>query len=328
MTARPGSGLAALLAANLLLGACSTLDAGSLAAGERAGLPAVVELAEVPFFAQEVHECGPAALAELLDDRGLTLTPEDLSREVYLPGREGSLAPELVAGVRRHGLLPELLPPRLPALLQTVAAGRPALVLLNLGLDWWPLWHYAVVVGYDLGHDEILLRSGAERRQTLSLYTFGKTWQRGGGFALTALQAGEAPLFSTAERWVQTLADAHAPRAAWEQAAQRWPDSAPVAFGLANARLQGEPADLPGAAQALRDTLRLAPDFLPAYNNLALVLARQGDWSEARRVIGTALERLGAPAADGRGAALRAALEDTRRQILSGRLDPAESRTP
>ncbi|MDE3010031.1 MAG: PA2778 family cysteine peptidase [Pseudomonadota bacterium] len=312
----------AAAAASLWLGACVTIHEGSTPASRSGVGPAAVELAAVPFFPQEIHACGPAALAELLVREGVDITPEVLSDEVYLPGREGTLAPELVASVRRHGLLPELLPARSEAVLHAVAQGRPVLVLQNLGLDMLPHWHYAVVVGYDLGRQEVLLRSGLERRQRMSLFTFEQTWLRGGGFALTAVRPDQLPLYATAAQWLQTLTDAHAPAAAWERAAKHWPGSAAASFGLANARLARPQPDLHAAEQALSDAIRDDPDFLPAYNNLALVLARQNNWVEARKAIEGGIARIGVPPASPAAAALLPAFEDTRRQVLAGRLDP------
>src|SRR5574342_247053 len=63
-----------------------------------------VELARVPFFAQEAYQCGPAALAMALGAAGKRVTPEELVAEVYLPGREGSLQVEMLAATRRQGL--------------------------------------------------------------------------------------------------------------------------------------------------------------------------------------------------------------------------------
>lgn len=311
------------LALGLALAGCVTVRQGSTP-GSRAEIgPVAIELAAVPFFAQEIHECGPAALAEILLRSGVDTTPELLSDEVYLPGREGSLAPELVASVRRHQRLPEILPGRSEAVLHAVASGRPVLVLQNLGLELLPRWHYAVVVGYDLGRQEVLLRSGSEPRAVMSLFTFEQTWLRGGGFALTALRPTESPLYAGPAAWLQTLAEAQAPVAAWELAARRWPASGAAAFGLANARLALTEPDLRGAEQSLRDAIRIEPDFLPAYNNLALVLARQGNWAEARKWIDSGLDRIGKPPQTPAGAVLQPSFEDTRRQILAGRLSPA-----
>jgi hypothetical protein len=302
-----------------LLAACSHLAQDGTDT-RLAGVSRVsVELAAVPFFPQQEHECGPAALATVLVRAGVAISPEALADEVYLPGRKGTLSAEVVASVRRHGRLPEILPPHRDVLLNAVASGHPVLVLQNLGLDWLPLWHYAVVVGYDLGAREIWLRSGAERRQSLSLFTFDKTWSRAGGFALIVLRPEEMPIAATAPRWLAVLAEAGAPAVAWETAARRWPDEAQVWFGLGNAR-QADPEPNPkGAERAWRETLRLDANFIPAYNNLALALAAQGRAAEARQLIDQALALLDDPSNHGT-AALRAQVVDSRQQILSGRV--------
>jgi tetratricopeptide (TPR) repeat protein len=310
----------------LLQGGCAVLSGTAEPTPLSELLPLSVELAAVPFFAQEVHECGPAALAEILIRAGVETSPEALADEVYLPGRQGSLSTEIVASVRHHGRLPERLPARLSAVFNAVAAGRPVLVLQNLGLEMLPRWHYAVVIGYDLGRREVLLRSGLEARQAMPIFTFEQTWLRGGGFALTALRPGEMPLATGVESWLRTLAQSGAPLVAWEAAVRRWPGSAAAGFGLANARLAQAEPDLPGAERALRAALSAEPDFLPGYNNLALVLARQGNWAEARKWLDLGIVRLDAAKADPQVSVLRAQFEDTRKQVLAGRINPPAGR--
>ena len=88
----------------------------------RALLPPAVELVDVPFFAQEDYQCGPAALATMLNQRGVLTTPGALKDKVYIPSREGSLQVEMVAAARNHEMLVYPLQPRLEAVLAEVAA--------------------------------------------------------------------------------------------------------------------------------------------------------------------------------------------------------------
>ena len=81
----------------------------------------------------------------------------------------------------------------LPSLLGELAAGHPVMVLQNLGLDWYPQWHFAVAVGYDLSTNELALRSGEERRQLVSLDTFNRTWTRADHWALVVLPPDQLP---------------------------------------------------------------------------------------------------------------------------------------
>jgi hypothetical protein len=60
-------------------------------------------------------------------------------------------------------LIPYVLEPEVTALAAELAAGRPVLVLQNLGLERAPVWHYAVVDGIDQG--DVILRSGTQQRR-------------------------------------------------------------------------------------------------------------------------------------------------------------------
>src|ERR1039457_6234605 len=154
----------------LLAGCISLPQTEALRADGGAGLRSRVELDSVPFFAQEEYQCGPAALAMALNAAGVAVTPDALTDEVYLPGRKGSLQVEMLASARRHGLLAYELAPELRDVLAEVAAGNVVIVLQNQGLcSFYPYWHYAVVIGYDLEKNQILLHSGARARRPLPL---------------------------------------------------------------------------------------------------------------------------------------------------------------
>ena len=56
---------------------------------------------------------------------------------------------EMLAAGRRQGLLAYPLAPRLEAVLREVAAGHPVIVFQNLSLPIYPVWHYAVVIGFE-----------------------------------------------------------------------------------------------------------------------------------------------------------------------------------
>jgi ABC-type bacteriocin/lantibiotic exporter with double-glycine peptidase domain len=132
----------------------------------------------VPFFPQTDYQCGPAALATILAHEGLAVDPDSLAPAVYTEGLRGSLQAELLAATRRHGLVPYPLSPDPATLVAEIDSGKPVLVLQNLGLDRLPIWHYAVVVGFDAERHEVLLRSGTERRRTERLSRFLRSWAR------------------------------------------------------------------------------------------------------------------------------------------------------
>ena len=49
-------------------------------------LPRRVRLPSVPFYPQEAYQCGPAALAMVLDWSQANVNPEELTQELYTPG--------------------------------------------------------------------------------------------------------------------------------------------------------------------------------------------------------------------------------------------------
>jgi tetratricopeptide (TPR) repeat protein len=274
--ARTSPALAGLvLCVALALGGCAT--APQMAALERAwpsAWPDQVLLATVPFFAQDDHLCGPAALAMVAQAAGRPVTPAQLTPQVYLPGRQGALQVEMLAAARRQGLVPYLLAPDLQALLAEVVAGEPVLVLQNLGLSFSPLWHYAVVIGYDRTTQDLILHSGTTARQRMPVSTFEQTWARSGHWALRVTPPARLPATAQPEPWARAVAalervDASAAYAAWATALQRWPGDRPALLGLGNAaHAMGQRER---AAQAFEAATLAQPDFADAWHNLAQV---------------------------------------------------------
>lgn len=253
-------------------------------AAETAGLTRSVDLAGTPFFPDESNRCGPAALATSLAAAGLPTTPDELIGKVFLPGREGSLQVEMLAGARRHGAVAYVIPGSLPTLLRELDAGNPVVVLLNLGLSWAPSWHYAVAVGYDLDAGHVLLRSGPMKRQELSFRTFENTWQRSERWAFVALPPGRLPATVTEAEAIRALVafERNNPPAvsatAYRAGMLRWPRNPTLAIGLGNVLYAA--GDLRGAEAVFAETA-VAHDIAAAHNNHARVLLELGRREEA-----------------------------------------------
>jgi hypothetical protein len=272
-----------------------------------------VELDAVPFYPQQRYQCGPAALATVLGAAGTTVEPEALVAQVWIPERRGALASELQAATRRHGRLAWRLDPEPTAMFEEVAAGRPVLVLQNLGASWMPVWHFAVLVGVDPRARTVVLRSGTERRLTADVDEFLRSWADGGHWALVALRPGELPVRPERARYLRAVADlqrggdARGASVAWTAWLGRWPDDAAARFGRATAREALH--DLDGAAADYEALLERMPEDVRALNNLALVKSRQGCRRRALQLIERA-EALASPAH-------RPVVADSRAQIES-----------
>lgn len=306
MTAHPGRRRLLAAAGALALGGlagCASLGAAGTAAlrsAPPAGLPRRVELAATPFYPQEDFQCGPAALAMALGAAGLATPPEQLARQIFLPGRQGTLQVEMVTGARRNGALAVEIPGSLDALLRETAAGHPVVVLLNLGLSWAPSWHYAVVIGYDLDAAAFLLRSGPIERQELPFETFERTWARAGSWAFVVLPPGrlaasadEAQTTSALVAFEKTAPPLRA-ATAYRSALTRWPASLTIAMGLGNSLYKA--GALPEAEAVFHSAAR-RHNAAAAWNNLANLLLERGRLREARDAAQKAVA-LGGPTLD------------------------------
>lgn len=279
--------LAVCICAALWLTACATPQAPV-----PDDLPQQAMVPNVPFFPQEDHACGPAALAMVLRNAGLAVEPQQLVEQVYVPGRQGTLQTELLAASRRHGLSAYVLQPSVAAVLREVAAGNPVLVFQNLGLAELPLWHYAVVIGYDHSRKQLVLHSGRTAQLEMSLFTFERTWARANHWAMVALPVTQVPATAQADGYAQAIAALErlqpAPaRTAYAAALRRWPGHRVLLLGAGNtAYAMG---DLAAAASAYAQAVQAHPDFADAWNNLAQVQLEQGAWKAAAASVARAI---------------------------------------
>lgn len=265
----------------VLSGCVSLPQSEALYRAGSASLPPRVELDTVPFFAQQEYQCGPAALAMALNAAGVAATPDDLTEEVYIPARKGSLQVEMLASARRHGLLAYVVAPELRDVLAEVAAGNAVIVLQNQGLfASRPYWHYAVVIGYDLEKSQILLHSGNRARRAMPLGLFEFLWIDGARWAMVALPPGRLPAsaretrYASAATALEQTGRSDAAYRAYEALLERWPANLIGLMGLGNtAYALGHKAK---AETAFRRAADLHPQAAAAFNNLAHTLADQG----------------------------------------------------
>jgi tetratricopeptide (TPR) repeat protein len=298
----------------LLLGGCAVPMQTRALLDSAARTPRSVELAGVAFFAQEDYQCGPAALAMALESAGVKVDPAELKPEVYLPEKQGSLQVEMLAAARRHGVVAYQLPPRLDIVLAEVADGTPVIVLQNLALSWYPIWHYAIVIGYNLDSAEIILRSGREERQIMPMSTFEHTWARSGYWAMETLPPEKIPpgaeelTFVAAVSALEKTGQFEGARKAYQAALKRWPGNLLAQIGAGNTAYRMHEYGKAEAAfmQAVQDH----PESVAALNNLAQTLIDQGRYAEALTYARRAVA-LGGPLKD----IARATLDDIERKL-------------
>lgn len=245
-----------------------------------AHLPASVVIDQVPFHAQDAYQCGPAALAMMLNYRGISDTPATLKDRVYLPERRGSLQVEMVSAARERDLLVYPLAHNLETLIAELDAGNPVLVLQNLAFNWYPQWHYVVVIGYDLSRKEMIVHSGLNAAQREPFKVFLRTWSRGDYWARVLLPPAVLPATAEPLVYLRAASDLEetgrldSAQLAYTTALQAWPDQAAARFGLGNiAWTQNRKAE---AVEHFRKLATDFPQFKAAWNNLSVGLEALG----------------------------------------------------
>lgn len=251
---------------------------------EAGALSPRAEIKDVPFFSQTRYHCGPAALAMTLAWTGLPVTQDDITPQVYTPGRKGTLQTDILGAARRNGRLAVPVT-KLSDLFREVAAGNPVLVFQNLQLQMFPLWHYAVLIGYDMEREDVILHSGTERRRVTALNTFAHTWARSGSWAVVVLPPDRLP--ATAGELADVRAAAGLERVgrtaeaavAYRTIRGRWPKSYAAAMGAGNASYASK--DYAAAREAFKAATGIRPKAAAPWNNLAYALAALGKRKEA-----------------------------------------------
>jgi ABC-type bacteriocin/lantibiotic exporter with double-glycine peptidase domain len=156
-----------------LVSACSPLKAPLTMTESAAGR--VIE--GVPFHPQQgPYDCGPAALASLLGQRGNGASLAQIRAATYTAGLQGSLLPDLENYARSLGYGTRSGRGDLTLLRGAIDADIPVLIPLEMGR--WALTrpHYVVVFGY-VGSD-FVLHAGKQERMTIAAADLDRRWQK------------------------------------------------------------------------------------------------------------------------------------------------------
>lgn len=228
---------------------------------------------DVPYIEQTDHHCGPASLAMVANYYGNEVTAEQVAELIYLPEKKGSLQIEMQAAARSLDLVAFKSHLDLASLRAEIDAERPVIILQNLALNLYPIWHYSVVTGRSPSNDSFLLHSGRHEYYRSNWTTLENTWRRAKYWALIAVPAGDLPSSINSRDAVQAALDLEnigkyrAAQLTYSAITERWPDNFIAHVGLANTHMQlKEPL---AASQAYKQALLLNSQSAEALNNFA-----------------------------------------------------------
>ena len=140
--------------------------------------PGWVVVEGVPLVRQQAeHDCGPAALAMVLERWGIANVRGDVRRELE-PGEHGAAAGALRDFARRRGLAAYLVVGDESDLMREIRAGRPVLVgLVQRYTSGRAYSHYEVVIGLNPERRRILLLDPGHGPREDGLDDFAHEWR-------------------------------------------------------------------------------------------------------------------------------------------------------
>ena len=263
---------------SLLLSACTTV-ADYVLPKEPQDLASDIVL-QVPFFDQAAFYSGPAALSMVANFYILPMRPGKLDHFKSSPNKISGLQLEMLATAREIGLQSYHQANDINSLFNSIDQQRPVIVLQNLAIDGFPVWHYAVVVGYSTDKEFLLLHSGRHEYYRTARKTFENTWSRAAHWSLVLSPMTDIPEDADVDKVISAAIDlehlghARAAQVTYSAALNRWPDHFAAHLGLANSHMQlNEPL---AANRAYRKALSLNPHSAQTLNNFAYSAAALG----------------------------------------------------
>lgn len=145
-------------------------------------------LAGVPFFPQEDYQCGPAALATVMNywyiRQGGTerIGVDEITEAIYSPGARGVLPSDLENYPKKRGFSAQQFRGSMGDIRDHIDRGIPLILFVEYGLSFYHVNHFLVVTGYT--RDGIIVNSGRRESETVANSDLEKVWKKTGYWAL------------------------------------------------------------------------------------------------------------------------------------------------
>jgi len=146
----------------------------------------------VPFFAQSKYQCGPAALASVLNYYGCRVTQGTIVEAIYKKPLKGTLSIDMILFARRMGFDARAYRGSISDLKGHISKDRPLIVFQDLGYPLLQIRHFSVAIGYDDAEGILILHSGKRINKIVSYERFLRSWARMDYWTLLILPNREA----------------------------------------------------------------------------------------------------------------------------------------
>ncbi|MDA8214347.1 MAG: C39 family peptidase [Nitrospiraceae bacterium] len=144
---------------------------------------------KVPFYPQEDYQCGPASLAGVLNYRGVSVTPDDVAKDIYSESARGTLNIDMLLYVNKKGLYALQYAGNWDDIKKKINNKYPLIVLVDYGFSVYQADHFMVIVGYN--DDGVVVNSGKTEHMFIDKEKFLKAWKRTNYWTLLIKQKTE-----------------------------------------------------------------------------------------------------------------------------------------
>jgi ABC-type bacteriocin/lantibiotic exporter with double-glycine peptidase domain len=130
----------------------------------------------MPFYAQETYQCGPASLAGVLNYWRVPAKPDDIAKDIFSENARGTLSIDMVIYAQKKGLFALQYKGSLDDLKENIDAGYPIIVLVDYGISFYQANHFMVIVGYN--GNGVIANSGRDKNVFIPNEDFMKAWKK------------------------------------------------------------------------------------------------------------------------------------------------------
>jgi ABC-type bacteriocin/lantibiotic exporter with double-glycine peptidase domain len=107
---------------------------------------------------------------------GISVTPEQVARDIYSSSAQGTLNIDMLLYAQSRGLAASLYQGGLDDLRKKIDSGEPLIVLVDYGFSIIQVNHFMVIVGYN--GSGVIANSGRDEMKFIPAEDFLKSWEK------------------------------------------------------------------------------------------------------------------------------------------------------
>jgi tetratricopeptide (TPR) repeat protein len=225
-------------------------------------------------------------LATIFSQQQIEFAYNDVVNLSFTPKLKGTLQPQMKATARKYGLIPYEIKKNLKSVLSEISNDTPVLVLFNIGLNIYPMWHYSVAIGFDKAKQKIFLSAPKGDETWMTFDEFDTFFERGGSWAVVMLKPPTLPSSADETEVIKAILDMYdiGAKALAKQAAISYVVQNPLSYlgALTLANIYFFEGEFEKASELYEKALNIVPNDPALLNNLAGSLLRQNKLEKAR----------------------------------------------